>query len=215
MCLLDVLFVPPFHAEWPLLDEPGTYTVSYSCRSESDQVAGLSAAPAQRLVVVLDTVCPVCTAHAGPGSSRTSSTVEASFPYTDPGAVCTDNIDGVLLGVQTVGEVDVERAGVYKVCAIYTRVVQYALPIELCTRSSDHNCTRSSLLAPYTSSSSSSSSSHQITYRAHDASGNWNDGVVIPLPINRQRSTACTNASYTVSACIIPAVSACSIPASH
>merc|ERR1712100_196051 len=53
-----------------------------------------NAAPAaQRTVVVAQTSCPKCTMH-GPNPGNNDIVHEASFPYSDAGASCSDVIDG-------------------------------------------------------------------------------------------------------------------------
>jgi hypothetical protein len=138
---------------WPELGSPGTYTVKYNCRGTTGGAAGLDAIPAQRKVIVVDSVCPACKVRSGP------SVVEASFPYADAGADCTDNIDGAIASVDTIGTVDVEQVGTYL-----------------------------------------------ITYRAHDSSGNWNDGhgatdltPVTTASIKR----SCLHASSTVRTVVV------------
>jgi len=83
---------------------PGTYKITYNCVDSADQ----SAIPAVRTVVVKDTTCPTC---AVPGGVE-EVTVEASFPYTEEDAACTDTLDGAL-SAQVYGQVDVEQTGTY------------------------------------------------------------------------------------------------------
>merc|ERR1712167_426368 len=73
------------------LSKVGTYTITYNCKDSAN-----NAAPAAtRTVVVAQTSCPKCTI-AGTGAVTNSHNIvhEASFPYTDPGASCSDVIDG-------------------------------------------------------------------------------------------------------------------------
>merc|ERR1712057_106382 len=58
--------------------------ITYNCKDSAN-----NAAPAaQRTVVVAQTSCPKCTVHG------TDVVHEASFPYSDAGAACSDVIDG-------------------------------------------------------------------------------------------------------------------------
>merc|ERR1711871_1511123 len=67
------------------LSKVGTYTITYNCKDSAN-----NAAPAaQRTVVVAQTSCPKCTIH-----GATEIQHEASFPYSDAGASCSDVIDG-------------------------------------------------------------------------------------------------------------------------
>jgi len=89
---------------FPELSLPGTYTIHYSCENTKQQAAP----PLTRTVVVRDTLCPTCVIAPGPQK------IEASFPYTDAGATCTDTLSGVLTPTVYNG-VDVEKTGVYTV----------------------------------------------------------------------------------------------------
>merc|ERR1711959_175220 len=73
------------------LSKVGTYTITYNCKDSAN-----NAAPAaRRTVVVAQTSCPRCTVHgAVTGGNENDVVHEASFPYTDPGASCSDVIDG-------------------------------------------------------------------------------------------------------------------------
>jgi hypothetical protein len=64
----------------------GTYNLTYTCQNRYGRLAS----PLDRVVIVRDTTCPVCVMEAG------FAVVEASFPYSDPGISCTDNMDGNL-----------------------------------------------------------------------------------------------------------------------
>merc|ERR1711871_1807554 len=69
------------------LSKVGTYTITYNCKDSAN-----NAAPAaQRTVVVAQTSCPKCTIH---GGTNPDIVHEASFPYSDAGAACSDVIDG-------------------------------------------------------------------------------------------------------------------------
>jgi hypothetical protein len=67
---------------------PGDYWSVYTCVNSG----GVPASPATRHYTVTDRTCPVCRLNAMTGPE----TVEASFPYSDAGARCTDVIDGDL-----------------------------------------------------------------------------------------------------------------------
>merc|ERR1711977_212404 len=60
-------------------------------------------------VVVEDNICPTCVV---PGGTETI-TVEASFPYTEEEATCTDTLDGALPNSVPYGSVNVELTGTY------------------------------------------------------------------------------------------------------
>merc|ERR1712100_373431 len=67
------------------LSKVGTYTITYNCKDSAN-----NAAPAaRRTVVVAQTSCPRCHVY---GAEEVNH--EASFPYADPGARCSDVIDG-------------------------------------------------------------------------------------------------------------------------
>merc|ERR1711968_5148 len=67
------------------LSKVGTYTITYNCKDSAN-----NAAPAaQRTVVVAQTSCPRCHVF---GQDEINH--EASFPYADAGAACSDVIDG-------------------------------------------------------------------------------------------------------------------------
>jgi hypothetical protein len=83
----------------------GTYVIEYNCEDS----AGHSAIPAHRTVIVEDTTCPTCSI---PGDEPII-TVEASFPYTEAGSVCTDSIDGFIGDAKVFGTVDIEKTGTY------------------------------------------------------------------------------------------------------
>jgi hypothetical protein len=104
---------------------PDSYTVTYNCKDSANN----EAIPINRIVKVEDTKCPTCTIL-----GATEITREASFPYADGGATCTDTLDGALTATVHNG-VDVETTGVYTVsytvqdkagnanCADYVRTV--------------------------------------------------------------------------------------------
>merc|ERR1712188_132221 len=67
------------------LSKVGTYTITYNCKDSAN-----NAAPAaRRTVVVAQTSCPRCHVF---GQDEINH--EASFPYADAGAACSDVIDG-------------------------------------------------------------------------------------------------------------------------
>merc|ERR1711881_460176 len=69
------------------LSKVGTYTITYNCKDSANNAAP----PATRTVVVAQTSCPKCTVHGNLDVQH-----EASFPYTDAGASCSDVIDGTV-----------------------------------------------------------------------------------------------------------------------
>merc|ERR1711937_903065 len=87
------------------LSKVGTYKITYKCKD----AAGNAADSMTRTVVVKDTTCPTCTITGASSVKR-----EASFPYSDLGAVCTDNIDGNLGAAKVAGSFNVEKVGTYK-----------------------------------------------------------------------------------------------------
>jgi len=88
------------------LSKIGTYKITYKCKD----TAGNAADPLTRTVVVKDTTCPTCKLN---GGEKTQKVVrEASFPYSDLGATCTDNIDGARPTKRT-GTFNVETTGTY------------------------------------------------------------------------------------------------------
>jgi hypothetical protein len=89
------------------LNIPKAYQVIYTCKDAANNAAD----PAIRHVLVQDKTCPTCVVQ---GDS--SVTREASFPYVDDGAICTDTLSGTIPAV-TVGlsGVDVETTGEYRV----------------------------------------------------------------------------------------------------
>jgi len=101
------------------LNSPGTYTINYSC----SDTAGNSAVGMHRTVYVIDATCPTCfltgcflTTNSDTVNRECTMTQEASFPYTDEGAVCEDRMGDALTPVITydlTGEVDVEETGTY------------------------------------------------------------------------------------------------------
>lgn len=86
----------------------GTYIVKYNCCDSKNAGKTNCAQQQTRKVVVFDDHCPTCTI-----SGAKSITREASFPYTDLGAKCSDTHDGALPYI-TVGKFDVEKVDTYK-----------------------------------------------------------------------------------------------------
>jgi len=87
------------------LSKVGTYKITYKCKD----AAGNAADSLTRTVVVKDTTCPTCTITGLQSVKR-----EASFPYSDLGAICTDNIDGLLGAASVAGKFNVEKVGTYR-----------------------------------------------------------------------------------------------------
>merc|ERR1712196_351742 len=75
------------------LSKVGTYTITYNCKDSANNAAP----PATRTVVVAQTSCPKCTVH---GNAVVEH--EASFPYTDAGASCSDVVDVSITGVHNI-----------------------------------------------------------------------------------------------------------------
>merc|ERR1712137_1292667 len=86
------------------LSKTGTYKITYKCQD----AAGNAADAATRTVIVKDTTCPTCEFNGPQNVTR-----EASFPYEDLGATCTDNIDGNLGAATVTGTFDVEKVKDY------------------------------------------------------------------------------------------------------
>jgi len=82
----------------------GKYQIKYNCKN----LAGTPSATCVRTVFVKDMSCPSCLMNMGP------SRIEASFPYFDSGAVCTDTLDGPTVATVT-NPVNVESTGTYLV----------------------------------------------------------------------------------------------------
>lgn len=96
-------------AVYPQLNRTGVYTIHYGCKNTRN----IEADEETRQVIVRDTTCPVCTLntqHMG-----ADGTIEASFPYVDDGAICSDNLDGVIPNVVTTDTVNTEQTGLYLV----------------------------------------------------------------------------------------------------
>jgi len=96
-------------AVFPQLDQTGEYKVQYECTNKRQ----ITADKATRRIIVRDSQCPVCTIatdHLG-----LDGTIEASFPYVDDGATCSDTLDGLIENVVITNPVDVEQTGLYLV----------------------------------------------------------------------------------------------------
>jgi hypothetical protein len=92
------------HGDTVSLSVAGVYNIYFDCTNAQNK----SARQNTRTVVVRDSYCPTCTMRAGLG------VLEASFPYTDPGANCTDALDGTTLAVyDNSDDVNVEETGTY------------------------------------------------------------------------------------------------------
>jgi hypothetical protein len=83
---------------------PGYYSVLFDCTNSFESTA----LRARRQVVIQDRTCPVCEVN---GLHMVA--VEASFPYVDDGAACSDNMDGQISDIVREGSVDVEETGTY------------------------------------------------------------------------------------------------------
>jgi hypothetical protein len=88
------------------LSTRGMYTISYNCKDS----AGNAADTAIRIVYVVQTSCPTCVINGATELSR-----EASFPYVDAGATCTDLLDATVPTGPTFNDVNVETTGTYKI----------------------------------------------------------------------------------------------------
>jgi len=84
-------------------DKPGTYHVNYYCADSAENDAD----QATRTIIVEDTKCPSCTMH-----GKTDMMLEAAFDFTDPGASCSDSLDGSL-ETQVSGAVTEQEPGTY------------------------------------------------------------------------------------------------------
>jgi hypothetical protein len=88
------------------LSTRGMYTISYNCKDS----AGNAADTAIRIVYVVQTSCPTCVINGASELSR-----EASFPYVDAGATCTDLLDATTPTGVTFDDVNVETTGTYRI----------------------------------------------------------------------------------------------------
>jgi len=89
-----------------VLSKVDHYVVSYGCTNPAPWRK--SAPVIKRDVHVKDLTKPKCVLKGKP-----TVVVEASFPYSDSGAMCVDSFDGAV-SFSTTGKVDIETAGVYK-----------------------------------------------------------------------------------------------------
>jgi hypothetical protein len=86
----------------------GVYVLQYDCQSGD----GSSAIPASRTVTVIDSICPSCSLKDG----DMHTTLEASFPFVEPGYKCQGYFPSRQLSSTDVaieGVVDVEAVGTY------------------------------------------------------------------------------------------------------
>jgi hypothetical protein len=83
----------------------GSYAITYDVTNPAPWKR--SSIQVKRNVIVRDTTDPVCTLK---GDATVS--IEASFPYSDAGAKCSDNIDGQRRVIRT-GSVNVGAEGTY------------------------------------------------------------------------------------------------------
>merc|ERR1712070_1036150 len=95
--------VETFGVECINASQLGLQLITYNCTNTANKTTSK-----QRSVFVMDTRCPTCVVHDG-----TLLTVEASFPFDDPGALCVDSFSSVTLNVS--GELDVEHVGTYRI----------------------------------------------------------------------------------------------------
>ena len=89
---------------------PGTYTLKYDCAD----TAGNNAITATRTIIVDQTTCPTCTILGG----ALLVSREASFPYVDQGAECSDKLDGAVDSDEHLDfsdPVNVETTGTYRI----------------------------------------------------------------------------------------------------
>jgi len=125
------------------LSKVGTYTVTYHCKDS----AGNAAPPLDRVVVVAHTTCPRCTMN----NWKQSITHEASFPYTDQGASCSDGIDGTL--------------------PVHVKSGDVITPCQWANQATVQNCH-----AGTTGVNTELTGTYVVTYRATNSVGSWNDG---------------------------------------
>lgn len=90
------------------LSKVGEYTITYNCKDSANNAAP----PATRKVIVAQTSCPKCTLLG-------DATVlhEASFPYVDAGATCSDVIDGQVTTQFSAGSVVTDAFTAVTSCA--------------------------------------------------------------------------------------------------
>ena len=85
----------------------GVYKITYDVTNPAPWKR--SSITVTRTVVIRDTTKPKCSLK-----GKTSLKIEASFPYSDAGAKCIDNIDGNR-PVKKTGRVNIEAEGTYKI----------------------------------------------------------------------------------------------------
>jgi hypothetical protein len=89
----------------PAMNKLGQHMLTYTCRNP---VPWKCQSKAKRQVHIMDRTRPVCTVK---GDATVS--IEASFPYVDEGATCSDTFDG-MKKVKSSGTVDPNIPGTYK-----------------------------------------------------------------------------------------------------
>merc|ERR1711964_318285 len=90
------------------LSKVGAYTITYNCKDS----AGNAAPTLSRQVTVKQTSCPTCIIQPEAVDHSVAIFHEASFPYTDEGAICSDIIDGTV-STHPDNPVDVGVTGTY------------------------------------------------------------------------------------------------------
>merc|ERR1711943_169342 len=124
------------------LSKVGTYTITYNCKDSANN----EAPAAQRTVVVAQTSCPKCTMYGKHASGSFDLTHEASFPYTDAGATCSDVIDGSITPVCSTDNAAYTDGETAAVCAQGSKLVDVE-----------------------------TTGTYIVTYRAQNTVGLWND----------------------------------------
>lgn len=96
-------------------NSPGEYKITYSCTDK----AGNDAENVTRTVYVIDSTCPACILRGLNNQSGSNITVEASFPFVDPGVNCVDltgqegDLDCDNSTLKITGAVNPEKTGIY------------------------------------------------------------------------------------------------------
>merc|ERR1712100_173222 len=124
------------------LSKVGTYTITYNCKDSANN----EAPAAQRTVVVAQTSCPKCTMYGKHADNSFDPTHEASFPYTDAGATCSDVIDGSITPVCSTDNSAYTGGETAAVCAQGSKLVDVE-----------------------------TTGTYIVTYRAQNTVGLWND----------------------------------------
>merc|ERR1719399_2716406 len=124
------------------LSKVGTYTITYNCKDSANN----EAPAAQRTVVVAQTSCPKCTMYGKHADNSFDLTHEASFPYTDAGATCSDVIDGSITPVCSTDNSAYTGGETAAVCAQGSKLVDVE-----------------------------TTGTYIVTYRAQNTVGLWND----------------------------------------